>query len=138
MFAFAKFLHLFGLMLGAGAGLGQMVLARRIRLANGAPGPELAALRPIFARMALVGISLLWLTGLWLYLGFHAGAPLPPAFHAKLGVAALLLAAVIVINVTMARARAAGNPPPAWLPKLGMTTPVLLLIAVALAVYVFN
>lgn len=138
MLDLAKFLHFLGLMLGAGAGFGSMIVARQIRASAGAPTPQLAALRPLFARMAAIGIGLLWLTGLWLFLSKYRGVPLGGAFHAKLGVAALLLLVIVALNVVMARARAKGVPPPAWLPMLGMTTPILTLLAVALAVIVFN
>ena len=66
------------------------------------------------------------------------GAPLGGAFHAKLGVAALLLIVILALNMVVARAKAKGVPPPAWLPVLGMTTPVLTMLAVVLAVIVFN
>ena len=138
MFMLMKFLHFLGLVLGAGAGLGSMVVARQIRQSPGAPVPQLMALRPVFARVSLAGVLLLWVTGLWLYLAVYRGTPLGGGFHAKLAFATLLLAAGITINVVISRARAAGAPPPAWLPKLGMAMPVLALGAVAFAVYVFN
>lgn len=138
MLVLAKFLHFLGLMLGAGAGFGSMIVARQIRASAGVPTPQLAALRPLFAHMGAIGIGLLWLTGLWLYLSKYGGAPLGGAFHAKLGVAALLLIVIVALNVVMTRARSKGVPPPAWLPVLGMTTPVLTLLATALAVVVFN
>ncbi len=138
MLVFATFLHFLGLMLGAGAGFGSMVVSRQIRKLVGVPTPQLAALRPIFAKMALIGIALLWLSGLWLYVGKYGGVPLGAVFHAKLAAAALLLAVIIAINVIGTRARSRGLPPPPWLPALGMSTPVLTLLAVALAAIVFN
>ena len=137
MIWFVKFLHIFGLMLGSAAAFGNFAVARQIRLSAGSPPKELLALRPLMARTALVAIVLLWLTGLWLYLDIYAGVPLGWAFHAKLGAAALLLAAIVVVNV-VARRAAAGTPPPAWLPQLHVATRVLLVLAVALAVFVFN
>ncbi|QPC86986.1 hypothetical protein GA830_09755 [Mesorhizobium sp. NBSH29] len=137
MHAFIKFLHIFALMLGAGAGFGQLIIARRLRAADGQLKPELMALRPIFARLGLAGIVLIWLTGLWLYLGFYAGSNLGAAFHIKLLLATALLAISITGAVVMARAKA-GSRPPAWLPTLGMASGPLLLLAVALAVYIFN
>ena len=94
-----KFLHIFGLMLGSAAAFGNFAVARQIRLSAGAPPKELLALRPLMARTALVAIVLLWLTGLWLYTDAYVGVPLGWAFHAKLGVATLLLVAIIVIDV---------------------------------------
>lgn len=133
-----KFLHFLGLMLGAGAGFGTMVVARHIRRSAGVPTPQLAALRPAFGMMGLVGILLIWASGLWLYLVAYQSAPLGAAFHAKLAVATLLLLVIVAINLVAMRARRRGTPPPPWLPLLGMTTPVLTLLAVALAVVVFN
>jgi hypothetical protein len=135
---FAKFLHFLGLMLGAGAGFASMAVARQIRRSAGESTTQFAALRPALARMALGGIILLWLSGLWLYLGYYSGADLGGAFHAKLGVAALLLLVAAAINFINARSRTRGVAPPAWLPMLGMSTSVLTLLAVALAVYVFS
>jgi uncharacterized membrane protein len=132
-----KFLHIFGLMLGSAAAFGNFAVARQIRLSAGAPPKELLALRPLMARTALGAIVLLWLTGLWLYTDAYMGVPLGWAFHAKLGVAALLLVAIIAVNVVMRRA-AAGTPPPSWLPQLHIATRVLLVLAVAFAVFVFN
>jgi uncharacterized membrane protein len=129
----AKFLHIFGLMLGSAAAFGNFAVARQVRLSAGAPPKELLALRPLFARTALAAIVLLWLTGLWLYLDAYRGVALGWAFHVKLGAAVLLLAAIGVVNV-IARRTAAGAPPPAWLPQLHMATRILLV----LAVYVFN
>lgn len=138
MLAFVKFLHIFALMLGAGSGFGQLVVARRLRSGDGSPKPELTALRPIFSRMGLAGIILIWLTGLWLYFGYYAGSNLGLVFHIKLFLAAVLLAIGIVASTVIARAKAAGTPPPAWLPKLGMVSGPLLVVIVALAIYIFN
>jgi hypothetical protein len=132
-----KFLHIFGLMLGSAAAFGNFAVARQVRLSAGAPPKELLALRPLFARTALAAIVLLWLTGLWLYVDAYAGVALGWAFHAKLGAAVLLLAAIIAVNL-IARRTAAGTAPPAWLPQLHMATRILLVLAVALDVYVVN
>lgn len=132
-----KFLHLFALMLGAGAGFGNMMVAMQARRAGGAPPAALLGLRPLFGRLGLAGIVLIWLTGLWLWIADYDAAPLGWAFVAKLAVAALLLAVVLALNAIFARA-ARGTPPPAWTPRLGQSTSVLTVIAVALAVYVFG
>jgi hypothetical protein len=124
-------------MLGSAAAFGNFAVARQVRLSAGAPPKELLALRPLFARTALAAIVLLWLTGVWLYAEAYAGAALGWAFNAKLGTAVLLLAAITVVNVVAGRT-AAGTPPPAWLPQLHIATRILLVLAVALAVFVFN
>jgi len=132
-----KFLHIFGLMLGAAAAFGNFAVARQVKLTAGAPPKELLALRPFFARTALVAILLLWLTGLWLYFDAYSGTTLGLAFHFKLASATLLLAAIIAVNIAVNR-MAAGGPAPSWLPQLHVATRILLVIAVALAVFVFN
>src|SRR3954452_20338588 len=117
MIIVVKFLHILGLMLGAAAAFGNFAVARQVRLAAGAPPKELLALRPLFAKTALAAILLLWLSGLLLYLDAYRGADLGWAFHTKLACAALLLVAIIAVNLIVRRA-ATGTPPPSWLPQL--------------------
>lgn len=137
MLAFAKFFHLIGLMLGAAAGFGSVVIAMR---AKGEPASPLNTLRPVLGHMGLAGILLLWATGLWMYLGYYMGAGLGMAFGLKLAAATVVLALSLTLNYYGGRAAKTGVPPPAFTPKLKlrMTMTVLLLAAVALAVYVFN
>lgn len=131
-----KFLHIFGLMLGAAAGFGSMVVARQVRAA-GQPSPQLAALRPKFSRMALAGIMLIWISGLGLWMFRYDFVNLGAAYSIKLLVALVLLGVVLAIYQLNARAAKTGTPPPAWLPKLGMSTPILTLVAMALGVWIF-
>ena len=131
-----KFLHILGLMLGAAAGFGSMVVARKIRRA-GKPAPELAALRPVFGRLGMTGIVLLWLSGLLLWMFRYDFADLGPAFSIKMVVSLILLGVILALNMMFRRAQTAGVAPAAWLPKLGMTTPVLTLVAMGLGVWVF-
>ena len=133
---FWKFLHIFGLMLGAAAGFGAMAIARQARRPAGLT-PELAALRPWFGRLGLVGIVLIWISGLALWLFRYAFADLGPVYSLKLVVALVLLGVILALHSIVGRAAKAGTPPPAWLPKLGMTTPILTLIAMGLGVWVF-
>lgn len=131
-----KFLHIFGLMLGAAAGFGAMIVARQARK-SAQPSAELQSLRPHFSRLALFGIALIWISGLGLWLFRYDLTDLGPAYSLKLVVALVLLGVVLAINGLNRRAAKSAAPPPAWLPKLGMATPVLTLIAMALGVWVF-
>lgn len=131
-----KFLHIFGLMLAAGSGFGAMAVARQARRAGG-PAPELQALRPWFARLGLAGIVLIWVSGLALWMFRYSFADLGPAYSLKMVVALVLLGVALAIAQITRSAARAGTPPPAWLPKLGMTTPVLTLVAMGLGVWVF-
>lgn len=137
MFILMKTLHLFGLMLGAGGGLGTMLLAIQAKRAGGPPPPALIALRKNLALAALIGVLLLWVTGLWLWLIDYDGAMLGTAFVLKLVTAALILGILIAARIAMARA-APGSPPPAWLRRLGPVSGLLSYVAVALAVFVFG
>ena len=133
---FWKFLHIFGLMLGAAAGFGSMAIARQARRPAGLT-PELAALRPWFGRLGLTGIIVIWISGLALWLFRYAFADLGPVYSLKLVVALVLLGVILALHSIAGRAAKAGTLPPAWVPKLGMTTPVLTLIAMGLGVWVF-
>lgn len=138
MFVAAKFLHFLGLMMGAASGVGSMLVIRQIRSSAGAPPPQLIAMRPVLGMIGLAGILIIWATGLWLYFGVYSGATLGVAFQLKVAVAALMLVFIVATNIAARRAMAARTPPPAWVPKLGMMTGPLALVAVGLAVYVFN
>lgn len=131
-----KFLHIGGLMLGAAAGFGSMIIARQARRAGG-PSAELAALRPAFGKLGLAGITLLWVSGLLLWLLRYDLADLGPAYSLKMVVALVLLGIILAMSHVLRRSHRDGVPPPAWLPKLGMTTPVLTLAAMALGVWIF-
>ncbi len=132
-----KFLHFLGLMLGGAAGFGTMAVVGQIRR-NPAAAGTLQGLRPLFGRFGVAGIVLLWVSGLgiwWLRYGF---APLGPAYWLKLATATALLALILFMLNATGKARREGTPPPAWLQRLGMVTPVLTFLAVILAVWVFG
>ncbi|WP_163269175.1 hypothetical protein [Chelativorans alearense] len=137
MLTFMKILHLFGLMLGAGGGLGSMMVGIQAKRAEGPPPPALLALRKNFALAALTGVLLLWVTGLWMWLVDYGGAWLGTAFALKILAAAAILAILIAARIAMART-APGSPPPAFLQRLGPVSGLLSYIAVALAVIVFT
>lgn len=137
MLTFMKILHLFGLMLGAGGGMGNAMVAMQAKRAGGPPPPALLTLRDRFAIATLVGVLLLWVTGLWMWLVNYDAAMLGAAFALKILAAAAILAIVVAARIVMARTPA-GSPPPAWLQRLGPLSGLLAYIAVALAVIVFT
>lgn len=130
-----KVLHLIGFMLGAGAGIGSMVVARQLR--RHGPSPALAGMRPVFGTLGLAGILLLWLSGMGLWLFRYDLVDLGPAYQLKLLVSAVLLAVILIVFAVQRRAAAAGTTPPAWVPRLAMSTSLLTLIALVLAALVF-
>lgn len=132
-----KFLHFVGLMLGAAAGFGSMAVMMQARKTGGPPPPPLMALRPIFGKLGLTGIALLWITGLALWGLRYGFADLGAAYALKLVTATVLLGMILAMSQVTARMAKGGTPPPAWLPKLGMATSPLTFLAVILAVWVF-
>ena len=131
-----KFIHMTGMMLGAASGFGMMLLARQARLSGGI-SPDIAALRPRFAKLALLGISLLWISGLGLWMFRYDLVDLGAAYSLKLLIALVLFAIIVLVNTLNIRAKKNGTLPPSWLPKLGMTTPVLMFAAMGLGVWIF-
>ncbi|MEO3998406.1 hypothetical protein [Mesorhizobium sp. CAU 1732] len=130
-----KFIHIFGLMLGAASGFGAMVVTRQIRR-GAVPSPQLTALRPHFGRLGLAGIVLIWLSGLGLWLFRYDMMDLGEAYTAKLVISFLLLLVILVLSVAMSRMQGTVTPP-SWMRMLGMTTPILTLAAMGLGVWVF-
>lgn len=133
-----KFFHFFGLMLGAGAGLGGMAAAiAHKRVGGGPPSETIKAIKPILGILALSGVSLLWITGLIM-------APtvdptlLTGLFYIKLLVAATMLAISVFLMVMAKRAAKAGVPPPSYFDALGRFSGILAIVAVALAVAIFG
>ncbi len=99
-----KFLHFFGLMLDAGAGLGNMAAAiAHKRTGGGPPSDTIKAIKPIFGLFALSGISLLWLTGLIMTLNVEPTL-LGTLFYVKLAVAAAMLG-ISVFLMTIAKSQ---------------------------------
>ena len=132
-----KFFHFFGLMLGAGAGLGGMAAAiAHKRAGGGPPSDTIKAIKPIFGIFGLSGISLLWITGLIMTFNVASGV-LGALFYLKLLIAAAMLAISVFLMVMAKRAAKAGVPPPSYLDALGRFSGLLAIVAVALAVTVF-
>ena len=132
------FFHYFGLMLGAGAGLGGMAAAiAHKRTGGGPPSDTIKAIKPIFGLFGLSGICLLWVTGLLMTTTLDS-ALLGTWFYVKLLVAAIMLAISVFLKVVAAKSAKAGTPPPAYFDPLGRISGLLALIAVALAIYIFG
>ena len=133
------FLHFVGLMLGAAGGFASAVIMRR---ALALPAEEAKVLRgvgPILAKVSLLGLVLLWATGLvmvWSKWGGFSG--LPQLFWVKAIFIASLTVITILINMTYGEIRK-GNPAvAARLPKLGPLAGISALLAVLFAVLTFQ
>ncbi len=132
-----KFFHFLGLMLGAAAGFGSLGVAVAQKKLGGGPPPDVVKkIKPILGMFGLSGIVLLWLTGLVMVRGFDEA--LGALFSTKLVVAAVMLLISLWMMYQGMKAAKSGTPPPAYMDKLGRTSGVLSIIAVALAVAVFG
>ena len=133
-----KFFHFFGLMLGAGAGVGGMAAAiAHKRAGGGSPSDTIKAIKPIFGIFGLSGISLLWITGLIMTPNVDPTL-LGALFYIKLLVAATMLAISLFLMFVAKKSAKAGVPPPAYFDAVGRTSGLLAIVAVALAVMVFG
>lgn len=97
--------HLLGLMLaitGSFGGLTLLVAAPPAQQKKGGPtrGPG-----PVFARMAIVGIIVLWPSGIALAMTREGGVTLSTMFWMKIGFAGMLTFTVVSIEMTYVRAR---------------------------------
>ena len=109
-----KFFHFFGLMLGAGAGLGGMAAAiAHKRLGGGPPSDTIKAIKPIFGIFALSGIRILWITGLILAQNVDP-ALLTGLFYIKMLAAATMLAISVFLTIIAKKSTKAGVPPPSY------------------------
>ena len=133
------FLHFFGLLLGAGPGTAQGLIARR---ADQAPPEEAKVLRslvPMLANVSAVGIVILWITGPIMVGTVYGGfANLPGAFWIKFAFVVLLTLIVIYTRVTFAEMRRGNMAAAARLTWLGPSAGVLMLLAVLFAVIAFD
>ena len=100
-----------------------------------APAPPVQKTMNTLARLGLVSIVILWLTGLpmtiLLYGSFDLGWP----FHLKMFGATTLLAVVALLNIHLIRQARTGNPPNPKLmkvvPPIARTSLVLVFIGIA-------
>ena len=137
MFELIKLLHFLALVLGAGAGIGNLYLGLAQKRSGEVPPKWIGGLRIAFARTGLLGVSLIWLTGIYLLFNQYGGWIPGASFLLKMAAAVLLLVGVIAINLLLNRAAKTGTPS-ALVPKLGMATTALTVFAVIFAVYAFN
>ena len=134
----AKFFHFFALMLGGAAGFGHLMLDRAQNKLGGPPPEHYKLIRPGLGMLGLVAILTLWITGSIMYQGKYAEAELGTLFFVKLAAAAGMLIITLYVTFLSIRAGRQGNPPPEIVGKLGKLNSPLALLALALAVYIFN
>lgn len=135
---FLKIVHFLAMGAGVGLGIANMILGIR---AAAAEGPAIGALRMAqgaMGRVAFVAIVLLWLTGLWMWLGY-AGGVTSTLFWVKIAAVVVLTALSVIMNMKgMAAARGGAPVDPAFAKRVGMLMGLMSLIAAIMAVLVFG
>jgi hypothetical protein len=133
------FLHFFGLLLGAGPGTAQSLIARRAERVTPEEARTLRSLGPMLANISAVGIVILWITGpimVWtVYGGF---ANLPSAFWIKFVFVVLLTLIAIYTQVTFAEIRRGNVAAAERFKWLGPSAGISALLAVLFAVIAFE
>lgn len=131
--------HLIGLMLGAGGGIGSMVT---MRYAGPLPPEQAGVVRglgPILARVALTGLIILWITGVAM-VGTMGGDPsiFPWQFWAKMFFVGTLTISSIAIEITYAQLKRGNLKAAARLPVLGPISGISAVLAVTFAALAFH
>jgi hypothetical protein len=133
------FLHLFGLLLGAGPGVAQNVIVRRAASAPPEQAQVLRGLGPVLANVSAVGIAILWITGLILVWSKYGGpGSLPATFWWKMLFVVILTLLAGFIHWTYAEVRRGNAAAAARLAIAGPATGISALLAVLFAVIAFN
>jgi hypothetical protein len=132
-------IHLIGLMMGAGGGLGSTVAARYSVTLPAEQQTVIRGLGPVLARVSLAGLALLWATGLALVFNKYGGVNgLPVEFWVKMTFVATLTMAAIGIEVTYAQVRKGNAKVAARMPLLGPIAGISSILAVVFAVLTFH
>jgi hypothetical protein len=133
------FLHLLGLMLGAGGGFGSMI---SMQVAAKRPPEQASAIRsvgPALGRLSSIGLVLMLATGLALvFLKYGGFAALPSLFWVKLFFVTTLTMAAILIELSYSALKRGDAKAAARLPRLGPAAGVSSLLAVLFAALAFH
>lgn len=133
-------IHLLSLVVGMGGGVANAVAGSMAAGADPAAAMTLGKLQSRIGDIGFVAIVLLWISGIWLVLGYHGGfAELPSGFTTKFVGVVGLSAAVVAMHVVKRSAMRAGRPPNAGTMKLlGKIALLSATFTVAMAVVTFN
>jgi hypothetical protein len=132
-------IHFLGLAMGLSTGFANMVMAGLIAKAAPAEKPVLGRFPPAMSRIGVVGLTLLWISGISIVMTrYGTFSILPRPFIVKLASVVLLTLAVIYINILMPRAQRGDAAAMARIQTLGKLTGPLALIAIIFAVITFG
>lgn len=131
--------HIIGLMMGAGGGFGSMISQRE---ALKRPADQAAVLRsigPALANFSMIGLILMWVSGLALvFLKYDGFAGLPPMFWVKFVFISTLTLAAVATHVLYGQVRGGNVAAATRLPVFGQIAGMSSLLAVIFAVLAFH
>jgi hypothetical protein len=133
-------LHFFGLMMGSGGGLGSTIAMRYAMTLSLEQGAVVRGLGPALSKMSVAGLILMWITGLAMLLWKYGGAlgGMPAMFWVKMGAAASLTFAVVMIQITHGKVKKGDLTVIGRFHKLGPMAGISSLLAVIFAVLAFH
>lgn len=133
------FIHLLGLMMGAGGGFGSMIVMRAALARPPEHAGVLRSVGPALGRFSLIGLVLMWLTGFSLvFLKYDGFSALPTIFWVKIAFVLSLTAAAFTLELTYAAAKRGDAKAAARLPLLGPWAGISSLLAALFAVLAFH
>jgi hypothetical protein len=132
-------IHFLGLAMGLSTGFANMVMAGLVAKAAPNEKPILGRFPPAMARIGVIGLALLWASGLAIiYTRYGSFSILPRPFIVKISAVVLLTLCVAYIHVLMPRAQRGDAAAMARIQKIGMMTGPLAIIAIIFAVITFG
>ena len=130
-----KVLHYVSLFLAGGLGVANVMLFKNHQKAGMPPAPPVQKTMMTLARLGLIAIVILWLTGIPLTYKVYGSFDLGWVFHLKLLGATSLIAAVAFLNLHLTKQARDGNPPNPKVmkivPPIARASLVIVLVGVA-------
>ena len=106
-----KFLHYLALFLAGGLGVANGLLSKAHQMADQPPAPPVQQTMIKLARLGLIAIILLWVSGIGLGYLIYGGLGMGWAFHMKLLGATILLGSISFLNAHLTSTSKVGLPP---------------------------
>ena len=130
-----KVLHYVSLFLAGGLGVANVMLFKNHQKAGMPPAPPVQKTMMTLARLGLIAIVILWLTGIPLTYKVYGSFDLGWVLHLKLLGATSLIGAVAFLNLHLTKQARDGNPPNAKVmkivPPIARASLVIVLVGVA-------
>ena len=131
-----KVLHYVSLFLAGGLGVANVILFKNHQKAGMPPAPPVQKTMMTLARLGLIAIVILWLTGIPLTYKVYGSFDLGWPFHLKLLGATSLISVVAFLNLHLAKQSRQGSPPNPKVmkivPPIARASLVIVLVGVAI------